>query len=85
MRKKHLVLIINQNGEVVEDNSGGKMNELNHTFNCPKEKTLVDISECVFCGCFNKKKSKFCRFNSHSCEYYVEESIIKLMLKQDQE
>ncbi|NIO43947.1 MAG: hypothetical protein GTN36_00085 [Candidatus Aenigmarchaeota archaeon] len=53
---------------------------MNQIINCPKGKTLVDISECTFCECFNKNKSKFCRFRLNSCDYYFEEGIIKLIM-----
>jgi hypothetical protein len=56
-------------------------NEINKIFNCPKKETLVDISDCIICGFFEKRKSKFCKFNNeNSCDYYVEDEIMKILL-----
>ncbi len=62
-----------------------KGKKMNRTFYCYKEKTLVDISDCTFCKLFNKNKTKFCRFNEGSCDYYIEESIVKLIVTTDQQ
>jgi hypothetical protein len=49
---------------------------------CPKERILVDISDCIFCKSFDENKSNFCGFkNEGSCDYYLENEIIKLLLK----